>query len=156
MQPALPALLICVAAAGLEGALAGSGVRQRLAQLRMPPYSPPFPLWLVIGFLYYAICFVVLRHLLALPSSTLRWCALSSGFHHPAGERILERPLFRWKDLRASFVMFVPYALVVAALIAMLLTLYPFGAALFLCYGLYLLYATWWAYQLCRLNSSKG
>jgi hypothetical protein len=43
------ALISCVAAAALEGLLAGDGVRQRLAELRMPPYWPPFPVWLVIG-----------------------------------------------------------------------------------------------------------
>ena len=49
MNATLLALIICIAAAGLEGALAGGGVRQRLAELRMPLYSPPFALWLVIG-----------------------------------------------------------------------------------------------------------
>jgi tryptophan-rich sensory protein len=65
VNPTLLAVIICVAAAALEGALAGGGVRQRFAQLRMPPYSPPFTVWLVIGGAYYAICLVVLRHLLA-------------------------------------------------------------------------------------------
>jgi hypothetical protein len=54
ISPALLAVIIYAAAAVLEGALAGKGARQRLAQLRIPPYSPPFALWLVIGFLFYA------------------------------------------------------------------------------------------------------
>jgi tryptophan-rich sensory protein len=64
LSPTLLSVIICVAAAILEGALAGKGARQRLAQLSMPSYSPPFALWLVIGFLFYAICFVILRHML--------------------------------------------------------------------------------------------
>ncbi|MBA3650525.1 MAG: hypothetical protein H0W66_03325 [Chthoniobacterales bacterium] len=44
------------------------------------------------------------------------------------------------------------YALVVVVFVALLFQLYPFGAALFTCYGIYLVYATWWAYHLCRLN----
>ena len=67
MNPTLLAIIICIAAAALEGLLAGGGVRQRLAQLRMPPYSPPFALWLLIGAAYYGICLIVLRHLLAGP-----------------------------------------------------------------------------------------
>src|SRR5437867_13210508 len=63
-SPTLLSVIICVTAAILEGALAGKGARQRLAQLRMPPYSPPFALWLVIGFLFYAMCFVILRYML--------------------------------------------------------------------------------------------
>jgi hypothetical protein len=65
LSPTVLGVIICVTAAVLEGALAGTGARQRLAQLRMPPYSPPFALWLVIGFLFYAMCFVILRHVLS-------------------------------------------------------------------------------------------
>ena len=70
MNATLLALLVCVVAAALEGALAGNGARQRFAELRMPAYSPPFLLWLVIGAAYYVICFIVLRHLLASGSFT--------------------------------------------------------------------------------------
>jgi TspO/MBR family. len=61
---------------------------------------------------------------------------------------------FRWQDLRASFVAFIPYAVVVAALVAVLFRVYPFGAALFACYCMYLIYATWSVYNLWRLNTS--
>lgn len=153
MRPALLPLIICIAAAALEGALAGGGVRQRLAQLRMPPYSPPFFLWLVIGFLYYAICFVVLRHLLGPPELTpLRWCAFVLLIIILLANAFWSVVFFRWRDLRASFIGFIPYALVVVVLVALLFQLYPFGAALFTCYGIYLLYVTWWGYHLCRLN----
>ena len=64
MATTLLSFIICTGAAVLESVLAGRGVRKRLASLRMPPYSPPFALWLVIGLAYYAICFIVLRHLL--------------------------------------------------------------------------------------------
>jgi hypothetical protein len=37
LSPTLLGVIICVTAAILEGALAGKGARQRLAQLRMPP-----------------------------------------------------------------------------------------------------------------------
>jgi len=53
VNPTLSALLICIMAAALEGALAGSGVRQRLTALRMPRYSPPFTFGLLIGLVYY-------------------------------------------------------------------------------------------------------
>ncbi len=156
MRPTLLALIICIAAAALEGVLAGGGVRQRLAQLRMPPYSPPFFLWLVIGFLYYAICFVVLRHLLGPPALTpLRWCALVLLIIILLANTFWSVVFFRWRDLRGSFIGFIPYGLVVAVFVALLFRLYPFGGALFTCYGVYLLYATWWGYQLCRLNSAS-
>lgn len=65
LSPTLLSVIICTAAAVLKGALSGKGARQRLALFRMPPYSPPFALWLVIGFLFYAMCFVILRHVLS-------------------------------------------------------------------------------------------
>ena len=153
MKPTLLALIICIAAAALEGALAGRGVRQRLAELRKPRYSPPFTLWLVIGAAYYAICFTVLRYLLARafsPSIIATCSLLHSG---PACERALEYPFFRWRDLRLSFLAFIPYALIIIALVALLVAAYPFGAVLFFGYGCYLVYATWWGYRLWILNT---
>ena len=145
----LLALVICIAAAALEGALAGSGVRQRLAALRMPRYSPPFPLWLLIGLAYYTICFIVLRQVLA-QSFTFPLVLLIVILLANALWSIL---FFRWRDLRASFIAFIPYAALVAALVVSLVRSYPFGAVLFSCYCAYLLYATWWGYRLWLLNT---
>ncbi|HEY2711196.1 MAG TPA: tryptophan-rich sensory protein [Chthoniobacterales bacterium] len=156
MNPTLLALIICIATGVLEGVLAGGGVRQRLAELRMPPYSPPFALWLVIGAAYYAICFTVLRYLLrstSSPSITATLCLLTVILLANALWSVF---FFRWRDLRLSFLAFVPYALVVVALVILLVPTYPFGAALFLCYGCYLIYATWWGYRLWRLNDPKA
>jgi tryptophan-rich sensory protein len=146
-------LISCVAAAALEGALAGGGARQRLAELRMPPYSPPFSVWLVIGAVYYAMSFLVLRHLLATTAFTpLVLIALALLGIILLLNALWSALFFRWCDLRASFIAFVPYVAVVAALVVLLSGLYPFGAALFACYCVYLLYASWWGYHLWRLN----
>jgi tryptophan-rich sensory protein len=155
LSPTLLGVIICVTAAILEGTLAGKGARQRLAQLRMPPYSPPFALWLVIGAAYYAICFTVLRYLLGTVSSPTviaSLCLLSVVLLANALWSVF---FFRWRDLRVSFLAFIPYALVIVALVTLLVPTYPFGAALFLCYGCYLVYATWWGYRLWRLNDPR-
>ena len=154
LSPTLLSLIICAAAAVLEGALAGKGVRQRLAQLRMPPYSPPFALWLVIGFLFYAMCFVILRYLFSngLVSSSQVF-ALVLTVVLLLANAFWSILFFRWRDLRASFIAFIPYAALVVALVLSLVRSYPFGAVLFMCYCAYLLYATWWGYRLWLLNT---
>src|ERR1043166_4386129 len=53
-------LAACAVSVALEGLFAGRGIKQRLAQLRVPRYVPPVWGWVVIGALYYLICFVVL------------------------------------------------------------------------------------------------
>jgi tryptophan-rich sensory protein len=152
VNPTVLALIICGAAAVAESALAGGGVCQRLAQLRMPAYSPPFALWLVIGLLFYAMCFIVLRHLLGgAASSGPQLVALMLLILVLVANALWNVLFFRWRDLRASFVAFIPYAVVVA--VAVLFRVYPFGAALFACYCMYLIYATWWVYNLWRLNT---
>jgi tryptophan-rich sensory protein len=153
VKATLSALLICIAAAALEGALAGSGVRQRLAALRMPPYSPPFVVWLLIGLAYYVICFVVLRHLLASGPGNFAGIALALLIVVLLANALWNVLFFRRRDLRASFIAFIPYAGVVVVLAFSLSRIYPFGAALFMCYCIYLLYATWWGYRLWLLNS---
>jgi tryptophan-rich sensory protein len=154
VNPTLLALVICIVAPVLEGVLAGGNARQRLGELRMPPYSPPLALWLVIGLLFYEMCFVIVRHLLGGSES-----------------RVVERfPLallllvlvlnahwnllfFRWRNLRASFLTFLPYGVLVAVLLALLARVYPLGAILLGSYCLYLIYAVHWGYRLWRLNS---
>jgi translocator protein len=156
VNPTLFALLICVAAAALEGTLGGSGVRRRLAALRMPPYSPPFVVWLLIGVLYYTICFIVLRHLLAVgPGTLLVRIALALLVVVLLVNALWSVLFFRRRDLRASFIAFGPYAVVVAALVLSLWHIYSFGALLFLCYWIYLLYAAWWGYRLWLLNAEE-
>jgi len=157
LNPTVLGVIICVAAAILEGALAGKGARQRLAQLRMPPYSPPFGLWLVIGFLFYAMCFVILRHVLSTglvsPSQVL---AVGLTIVLLLANALWSVLFFRRRDLRASFIAFVPYAVLVAALVILLARTYPLGAILLSFYCIYLIYATRWGYHLWRVNTRNA
>ena len=133
--------------------MAGRGVRQRLAELRKPRYSPPFTLWLVIGAAYYAICFTVLRYLLARAFSPSIIATCSLLIVVLLANALWSILFFRWRDLRLSFLAFIPYALIIIALVALLVAAYPFGAVLFFGYGCYLVYATWWGYRLWILNT---
>jgi len=157
LSPTVLGVIICVTAAILEGALAGTGARQRLAQLRMPPYSPPFALWLVIGFLFYAMCFVILRHVLStgLVSSSQVFALVLTAVLLLANT-FWSVLFFRWRDLRASFIAFVPYALLVVALVILLARTDPLGAILLSFYCIYLIYATRWGYHLWRLNTPNA
>jgi tryptophan-rich sensory protein len=122
----------------------------------MPPYSPSFAVWILIGVAYYAICFVVLRHLLVATSRTLtQFLTLAMLILVLLANAFWSVLFFRRRDLRASFIAFVPYTVLVAGLVVLLAHSYPFGAALFMCYGVYLLYATWWGYRLWLLNRNE-
>ena len=157
LSATLLGVIICAAAAVLEAALAGEGARQRLSQLRMPSYSPPFALWLVIGFLFYAMCFVILRHVLSTalvsPSEIFALVLTVVLLLANAFWSVL---FFRWRDLRASFIAFVPYAVLVAALVILLAGSYPLGAILLSFYCIYLIYALRWGYLLWRLNAPNA
>jgi translocator protein len=157
LSPTLLSVIICVAAAILEGALAGKGARQRLTQLRMPPYSPPFALWLVIGVLFYAMCFVILHHVFSMglvsPSQIFALVLTVVLLVANAFWSVL---FFRSRDLRASFIAFVPYAVLVATLVILLARTYPLGAILLSFYCIYLIYATRWGYHLWRLNTPNA
>jgi translocator protein len=157
LSPTVLGVIICVTVAILEGALAGTGARQRLAQLRMPPYSPPFALWLVIGFLFYAMCFVILRRVLStgLVSSSQVF-ALVLTVVLLLANAFWSVLFFRLRDLRASFIAFVSYALLVAALVILLARTDPLAAILLSFYCIYLIYAIRWGYHLWRLNTANA
>jgi tryptophan-rich sensory protein len=157
LSPTLLGVIICAAAAILEAALAGGNARQRLAQLRMPPYSPAFALWLVIGFVFYAMCFIILRHLLSTGLVSLSEIfALALTVVLLLANAFWSVLFFRSRDLRASFIVFVPYAVLVATLVILLARTYPLGAILLSFYCIYLIYATRWGYHLWRLNTPNA
>ena len=150
MSHAIPALLICAAFAGLEGALAGGGVRAHFAALRQPRYSPPLALWFVIGGVYYVICFVLLYRILGHPVALALLLAL-----------MLMNALWGWvffrrKHLRASVLAFVPYLLIALGLARTLARADRLALLIFTPYLLYLVYATWWSHRIWMLNRERA
>lgn len=151
--PLLYSLGICIVSAVLEGLFAGSGIRQRLAELRVPRGSPPLWTWIVIGLCYYAICFVLLYRLFSRPEpTTLRNVALVLlcvlMFINAAWNWFF----FRTRNLRHAFAIGLPYGLVAVALVAVLLRLDPISAWWLSPYLVYLLYASVWSYRIMQLN----
>jgi benzodiazapine receptor len=153
VKPTAIAIVICLIAATLEALLAGSGVRVRFGALRMPAYSPCFGIWILIGVLYYVMCFLILRRLLSTANSH-PW-ALMLMIAILAGNAFWNALLFRWRALRASFLAFIPYAILVLALAPMMVPIYKLGTVLLIVYCSYLVYAAWWSYRLWRLNKPK-
>ncbi len=147
------ALAICGVSASLEGLAAGRGVARRFAELRLPRYSPPLPLWIVIGLLYYAICFYVSYRLL---SGGVGWSPRGAAFALllvlMSLNVIWNVVFFRRRNLRASYFGFWPYVVVAVALLVVLRYTDVQAAWVFLPYVIYLAYATWWGYRLWRLN----
>jgi|ERR1041385_3414738 len=152
MHPLVLTLAICAVAAALEGVLAGQGVKQRFAQLRMPLLSPPFEIWIIIGIAYYVICFVVLYRLLVLPPTKLHTAALGLILIVLLANAFWNYLFFRLRSLRLSFIAGVLYSLIALGLLIVLYKLDRIGAWVFLPYAVYLLYANWWGYALWRTN----
>jgi tryptophan-rich sensory protein len=146
-------LAICAVAALLEGVLAGGGVKQRFAELRLPPFSPPLGLWVGIGCFYYLICFLVLHRLLtAEPSRPLTSAAFALLLAVMLFNAVWGYLFFRRKSVRASFLALIPYDALVLVLGGLLLWLDPVGWGILVPYLVYLAYATWWTYRLWRIN----
>ena len=153
LHAALAALAICAAGAALEGVCAGSGVRERLAALRLPRFAPPFAAWMVIGGFYYVICFAVLYRLLrgGIGSGPTR-VALGLAVLLLVGNAGWNYFFFRRRDLRASMLYNVAYAGVAVALAVALFRADATAGWTFLPYLGYLVYGSWWGYALLRLN----
>jgi tryptophan-rich sensory protein len=149
------ALGLCVASAALEGLAAGHGVKQRLAELQLPRYSPPFVVWVAIGVLYYVICFGVSYRLLSAGIGlSLRGAAFALLLVLMAINILWNVVFFRRKDLHASYYGFWPYIVVAVALLLALRYSDPPTAWIFLPYVVYLSYAVWWGHRLWQLNAS--
>jgi tryptophan-rich sensory protein len=153
LRALIVSFLICFAAAALESVLAGGGVKQRFAELRQPPLSPSLAIWVVVGLLYYAMCFALMYRLLAGDFlSALARTAFALVVILMLANAAWNYVFFRRKNMRGSFLFFVGYGTLAVALAAVLLSIDGLAASLVLLYLCYLVYAAWWAYRLWQLN----
>jgi tryptophan-rich sensory protein len=145
-------LTLCAVGAALEGLFAGRGVKQQMASLRMPPNAPPFWVWMIIGGLYYVICFAVSLRLLLLPGSSERMIALVL-----LGILMFINALWNYFFFRArspwrAYLLGWPYGAIVLALFALLWAIDRLAALFLLPYLVYLIYASAWSYRVAKLN----
>lgn len=145
----------CVVAALLEAVFAGRGVRRRMAGLRWPSYSVPFSAWVVIGGVYYVICFAVLTRLI-LATSPLRTIAFLL-----LGIVMLVNALwnvffFRTGNLRHAFLVGLVYSATALVLLLALWRVDAVAASCFSPYFIYLFYANVWGYRVWQLNRQSA
>ena len=152
MSPLSTTLAAIAAAAVIEAAMAGGGTRAVLKSLRQPRWSPPFALWVAIGLAYYLIFGAILYRLLR--GGGGGWTAAAIGL---VGLILLANGatnwlLFRRRDLSAFRRTLLPYGLLVAALLALLLANDAKAALILSPYLAYLPFAYAWVRALERLN----
>lgn len=158
MQPALLfSLGVCVIAAALEGAFAGSGIKQRLAELRAPRYAPPLWGWIIIAIGYYVICFAVLYRLFSLPAELeLRNASLAILGGIMFVNALWNYFFIRTRNLYHAFLIGLPYAAATLLLFVFLLRLDRTAAWWLLPYILYLPYAGTLSYRMWKLNPPEA
>ena len=149
MKSRVTATVVCLIAAVLEALVTGSDPRSRFRKLRLPSYSPAFRIWILIGLFYYAMCFVILRHLLsAADFSGLHRSALLVVIAMLGGNAAWNALFFRLGALQLSFLAFLPYGMLTVALTVLMIPIYAFGGVLLCAYCGYLVYAACWSYRL--------
>lgn len=154
-HPWIWAIAICAAAAVLEGACSGSGVRRRFAELSLPKYSPPLWAWALIGAGFYIIHLIVLHALLAGSSASgiVSTAAVAVGVLL-AANAAWNYVFFSKKSLTGTLILTVPYVALTVAIGTLLWVVARGVAALYLLYLLYLPYMVWWTYAIWRRNPS--
>ena len=153
MRAIIYSLAICALGAALEGVFAGGGIRQRLASVRLPSYAVPFWGWMIIGALYYVICFSILYRLFLLPSSPGRSVAFALVGAIMFINALWNYFFFRTRNLFHAYLLGVPYGVIALSLFLLLLLRVDHIAAWSLFpYILYLFYAGILGYHMWKLN----
>ena len=151
--PLLYSLSICGLGALLEGLFAGKGIKQRLNTLRLPSYAVPFWGWMVIGGLYYVICFSILYRLFLLPPAFARSAAFVLIGAIMFINALWNYFFFRARNLFHAYLLGLPYAgIAVVLFVLLLLELDRIAAWFLLPYLLYLFYGNFWGYRIWKLN----
>lgn len=151
MNPFLLPSLFVIFGVILETVCAGKKPRAVMERLLQPRWAFPMPVWYVIGFFYYMICFAVVYRTTAsgrTDAATLWLIAALMAAN--AGWNLL---FFRLRSLRWSFWFYVPYFVLVAALIRALWSSDRVSATLLVVYAAYLPYAFVWSYFVQKLNA---
>jgi translocator protein len=149
-------LAICALGAALEGLFAGKEIKQRLANLRQPSVAIPFWGWMLIGGLYYGICFAILYRLFSLLPSDMRTAAFALLGALMFVNALWNYFFFRTGNLFHAFLLGLPYnAIAVSLFLFLLLRVDRIAATFLLPYMIYLSYANIWSYRLWKLNSPE-
>jgi tryptophan-rich sensory protein len=149
----LYSLGLCVLSVGLESLFAGAGIKQRLAELRVPRFAPPLWGWIVIGICYYVICFTVLYRLFSIsPTGGLRLEAFVVLGGIMSINAFWNYFFFRTRNLFHAYLIGLPYAVLAVALFGILLRIDRVAAWSFFPYVVYLVYASRLGYLTWKLN----
>lgn len=149
----LISLLICAAAAALEGLFAGKNVKSVLGKLKTPAYAPPLWIWAIIGVFYYLTCFFILFRILRYNDNTsIRYAAFALLLVVMAVNAFWNYVFFRRENLIYSFVLGIFYTLAAVVLFVCLLQFDDIAAYAQIPYLLYLIYAFYWGCGLLKLN----
>lgn len=153
----LTSVLICLAAAVLEGVCAGRNVKSFFAETRFPPYSAPLWIWSIIGGVYYLIFGFVIYRLLRLENhSPLKYGVLALILFMMVANALTNYLIFRARDLRLSMIVGALFPLLDTALFGCLLALDRAAAFVLIPYLIYRMYAVWWGYALWKANDEEA
>ena len=146
-------LLICLAAAVLEGLCAGKNVRAFFSTARIPKYSAPLWVWSIIGVLYYAIFGFVLYRLFRVGTGgALVRIGIALVVVMTTLNALTNYVIFRARDLRRSFLIGAFFPILDVALFVILLQADSLAALALIPYLLYRVYGVYWGYALWKAN----
>jgi tryptophan-rich sensory protein len=146
--------LLCVAAFVAEHAVAGRDPNAALKQVRQPAWTLTPAMAIGLTVLYYSACFFVVARLIAAGfDDTIAAIAFSLMLVVLGSNSLFNWLFFHRRDLRGGFLLSIPYAVLVAALIAALSRFDAVSAWAMLLYALSLPYAVLWSYSMWRMNS---
>jgi tryptophan-rich sensory protein len=145
--------LVCATFIGAETLISGPKPTEAIKKLKQPAWAPPFWVWVIIGLVYYAVCFFILFRLfegfpLAM-TGKLAFAGLLVLMAMNAGSNYF---LVRRRIFRSAFVFMCAYLVVAAGLFWLLVKADPRSAAAFAVYTVYLPYATAWTYRVWKMN----
>ena len=149
----LVSLGICIVSVILESLFAGKNVKEFFVKLRTPKYAPPFWVWIVIGVLYYVICFFISYRILRHDGDDFWKTAALVFLLTMMGVNAFWNYVFlRAQNLFLSVMAFIPYPMLAVGLFVCLLQFEPTAAWVFLPYVVYLNYAAFICYRYWKLN----
>ncbi len=148
-------LLFCVIFIIIEAFTASKKGKEWFESLNQPRFALPFPVWYIIGGLYYVICGTIAYRLFLNKDSSYFKLTLMLLILMMLGNALPNLFLFKQKSLKKFYLSGIPFAIILGALYFQLLRVDVFSSWVLFPYFIWLVYDFYYFHNLMKLNNDK-
>jgi translocator protein len=144
---------LCLIFVIIEAFTASKDGKKWFESLKQPRFALPFPVWYLVGGLYYIMCAVIAYRLFLNTQSSHFYLTMALLVLMMIGNALPNIFLFKQRSLRRFYLSGIPFAIILTALYIQLLRVDVFSSWVLFPYFIWLIYDYYYFRNLLKLNN---